>query len=279
MNESIVRALSGIVYIALLLGATLYSPGSFMVLFGVFMMIAIGEFCRLTGIKMILPLVAGLLFLGLFVFVIPNESTSANLSLSVGSVFIGILLLEDLFSKRPSAQKNNIVKAAQLIGYVIFPFILIIKFSLISMHQGGHYIGTTYYPIMVIGAFVIIWTNDTFAYIVGKAIGKHKLFERISPKKTIEGFLGGMVFALAAAYILSIYFDVLTPAHWMASAVILVIFGTLGDLVESKFKRSAGVKDSGNIMPGHGGILDRLDSIIFAIPFLFLYFQIIYYVS
>ncbi|MCW4468818.1 phosphatidate cytidylyltransferase [Flavobacterium sp. MFBS3-15] len=273
MNESIVRALSGIVYIALLLGATLYSPGSFMVLFGVFMMIAIGEFCRLAGIKMMLPLITGIAFLGLFVFVIPNDSASANLCLSLGSVLIGILLLEDLFSKRPSAQKNNIVKAAQLIGYVIFPFLLIIKFPFLFE---GKYDIVIY---SIVGAFIIIWTNDTFAYIVGKAIGKHKLFERISPKKTIEGFLGGMLFAITAGYIISIYHDFLSPAHWMASAVILVIFGTLGDLVESKFKRTAGVKDSGNIMPGHGGILDRLDSIIFAIPFLFLYFQIIYYVS
>jgi phosphatidate cytidylyltransferase len=115
-------------------------------------------------------------------------------------------------------------------------------------------------------------------------MGKHKLFERISPKKTIEGFLGGMVFTLIGAYILSRFDVFLTPVFnssliWMGAAIILVVFGTLGDLVESKFKRNAGVKDSGNIMPGHGGILDRLDSIIFAIPFLFLFYQIINYVS
>ena len=279
MNESIVRALSGIVYIALLLGATLYSPISFMALFGIFMLIAITEFCRLVDLKYIVPIIIGTAFFGLFVFIIPNNSFSGNLMPSLGSVLISILLLEDLFSTRPSAQKNEIVKYAQLIGYVILPFILIIKLSIFSLHKSGHHIGEIYAPIIVIGSFIIIWTNDTFAYIVGKAIGKHKLFERISPKKTIEGFLGGMVFAIAAGYILSIYFDVLSPIHWMASAVILVIFGTLGDLVESKFKRAAGVKDSGNIMPGHGGILDRLDSIIFAIPFLFLYYQIIHYVS
>jgi phosphatidate cytidylyltransferase len=129
--------------------------------------------------------------------------------------------------------------------------------------------------------FILIWANDTFAYIVGKSIGKHKLFERISPKKTIEGFIGGMIFTVAGAYILgqSNYFDFITPWQWMAFAAILVVFGTLGDLVESQLKRNAGVKDSGKIMPGHGGILDRLDSVLFAIPFLFLYYQILNYVS
>ena len=127
--------------------------------------------------------------------------------------------------------------------------------------------------------FILIWTNDTFAYIVGKSIGKNKLFERISPKKTIEGFLGGLLFTIIAGYIISRYFTFSSPTSWIITAIILVIFGSLGDLVESKFKRNAGVKDSGTIMPGHGGILDRLDSIIFAIPFLFLYYQIINYVS
>ena len=110
-------------------------------------------------------------------------------------------------------------------------------------------------------------------------MGRTKLFERISPKKTIEGFVGGLLFTILGSYILSEFYDFQSGLLWMASAFILVVFGTLGDLVESKLKRNAGVKDSGKIMPGHGGILDRLDSIIFAIPFLFLLYQIINYVS
>ena len=103
--------------------------------------------------------------------------------------------------------------------------------------------------------------------------------ERISPKKTIEGFLGGVVFATIAGVIIAKYYINFSVLVWIVTALIISVFGTIGDLIESKFKRLANVKDSGNIMPGHGGILDRLDSIIFVAPFLFLFYKIITYVS
>jgi phosphatidate cytidylyltransferase len=135
-------------------------------------------------------------------------------------------------------------------------------------------------PKIIISIFILIWTNDTFAYIVGKAIGKHKLLEKISPKKTIEGFIGGLVFSIVASILISKYYIGASATFiWIIIALIVSIFGTLGDLIESKFKRMAGVKDSGKIMPGHGGILDRLDSVIFVSPFVFLFYQILYYVS
>lgn len=275
MNESITRALSGIVYIALLLGATLFSPTSFIVLFGIFMLIAITEFCKLANLNKIVPVIMGLAGYAIFCFLI-DTTLYTNLLLNIAALFMAFMLLEELFEKGPSAPKDKTAKLARLTGYVILPFLLIIRLPFL--------IPGTYSPYIIIGSFILIWTNDTFAYIVGKAIGKHKLFERISPKKTIEGFLGGMVFALIGAYILSRFENFINPVFsssliWMGAAIILVIFGTLGDLVESQLKRKAGVKDSGNIMPGHGGILDRLDSIIFAIPFLFLYYQILTYVS
>lgn len=275
MNESIVRAISGIVYILILIGATLFNPISYIALFGIFMLIAIIEFCRLAKIKQTIPIILGVAGVALFSPFVQADIYT-NLLLNAGALLIAGSLLVELFGKGPSVSRDTTGKLARLIGYVILPFILIIRLPFL--------VADIYTPFVIIGSFILIWANDTFAYIVGKTMGKHKLFERISPKKTIEGFLGGMVFAIAGAYILSRFDVFITPvfnsaATWMGAAVILVIFGTLGDLVESQLKRKAGVKDSGKIMPGHGGILDRLDSIIFAIPFLFLYYQILTYVS
>ena len=123
--------------------------------------------------------------------------------------------------------------------------------------------------ITMIGLLCIIWASDTFAYLTGKAFGKHKLFERISPKKTIEGFLGGLVGAVIISILIDIY-SVRPMWQWIILAVVLVVTGTIGDLVESSFKRAAKVKDSGTILPGHGGLLDRLDSLLFASPFAYL---------
>jgi phosphatidate cytidylyltransferase len=168
-------------------------------------------------------------------------------------------------------------KYLYLLGYIILPFIFITKISFGVID---------YNPKIIIGLFILIWTNDTFAYIVGKSIGRTKLFERISPKKTVEGFFGGVVFAIVAGYLISKYyikasaqFSEKSILIWTIIAVIVGIIGTIGDLIESKFKRIAGVKDSGKIMPGHGGILDRLDSVIFVAPFVFLFYKILSYVS
>jgi phosphatidate cytidylyltransferase len=271
MNESITRTLSGLVYIILLVAATLYSPVSFTLLFCVFLILSVIEFCKLANINKAVPLIMAVAGYLLFGYRINNDIYS-NLLLNAGALFISVSLLIDLFKKGQPVPKDTTAKLARLTGYVIIPFLLIIKFPFLQ---------DDFNPFIIIGMFILIWANDTFAYIVGKSIGKRKLFERISPKKTVEGFIGGMLFTIAGAYILgqSFYFNFITPWQWMAFAAILVIFGTLGDLVESQFKRNAGVKDSGKIMPGHGGILDRLDSVLFAIPFLFLYYQIINYVS
>jgi phosphatidate cytidylyltransferase len=199
-----------------------------------------------------------------------------DLILLVTTLLISIKCIVFLFDDRIK-KISSLSKYLYLLGYIILPFIFITKIS---------FGVNDYNPKIIIGLFILIWTNDTFAYIVGKSIGKHKLFEKISPKKTIEGFIGGLLFALFAGYLISTY--VIKPSAqfsnksiliWVIIAAIVGVIGTVGDLIESKFKRIAGVKDSGKIMPGHGGVLDRLDSVIFVAPFIFLFYKILYYVS
>jgi phosphatidate cytidylyltransferase len=122
-----------------------------------------------------------------------------------------------------------------------------------------------------LGIILIIWANDTFAYFVGSLLGKHKIAPQISPKKSWEGFFGGMIFAIIAACILSRFFSQLNLSDWIMVALIVAIFGTIGDFFESFIKRKAGVKDSGNLLPGHGGFLDRFDALLFAVPFVTAY--------
>ncbi|TRX35591.1 phosphatidate cytidylyltransferase [Flavobacterium restrictum] len=280
MNETLKRAISGAIYVILLLAAIEFSTESFFILFGLFMLIAVVEFCDLVEINKVIPL---LVATGLFAFfykiavATKTESLLFQLRYSQNKDLL-LLFLTLLVSVKcffflydDDIQKvSPVSKYIYLIGYIILPFILITK---IPYGLKG------YNPKIIISIFVLIWTNDTFAYIVGKSIGKHKLFERISPKKTIEGFIGGIAFAVLASYLISKYYIEGATFIWMIIALIVGVFGTIGDLIESKFKRIAGVKDSGIIMPGHGGILDRLDSVIFVAPIVFLFYQILNYVS
>jgi len=266
MNETLTRTLSGLVYIILLVGATLISTESFLLLFGAFLVICTAEFCDLVSLKKTTPIVLAIGGFLLFAYFKTFNKTN-DLLLTAATIFISIRLILFLFSdKRQHIDKQS--KYVYLIGYVILPIIILTKIP---------YINTIFKPEILIGIFIIIWTNDTFAYLVGKSIGKTKLYEKISPKKTLEGFFGGLAFAVVAGILISLYYTKQSLYIWISLALITSIFGTLGDLIESKFKRIAGVKDSGKIMPGHGGILDRLDSIIFASPFIFLFYQILNY--
>jgi len=126
-------------------------------------------------------------------------------------------------------------------------------------------------PGMLMGFFLLLWANDTGAYLVGSAFGKHRLMERISPKKSWEGFFGGLAVTLIVSRLLSNFLGVVDVKGWIYVALIVTIAGTFGDLIESMLKRSVGFKDSGTIMPGHGGFLDRFDSVVIAFPLVYLY--------
>jgi phosphatidate cytidylyltransferase len=154
--------------------------------------------------------------------------------------------------------------------------------GIMMMFYNEYFIGTDQGWLLLIFSILLIWVNDIFAYLTGVSIGRHKLFERISPKKTIEGSIGGAVFTILFAYllnrfVLNVYFfdNYLNDMQVIFLALGIVVFGTLGDLTESMMKRHAGVKDSGNLIPGHGGILDRFDATFMAIPFVFIYLTLI----
>ncbi len=157
--------------------------------------------------------------------------------------------------------------------YVLGMFYIGIPFGLLtylSMPMGEFFSGDTYSPWRVFGLLGLVWVNDTMAYLVGSRLGRRKLFERISPKKTWEGFIGGGVFTVMVAWLASGHFPEFTQTQWILLAIVATVFGTLGDLVESMLKRSLDIKDSGNLLPGHGGLLDRFDAFLLAIPFYWL---------
>lgn len=264
------RGLSGLVFVALLVICMLYGALPFIVLFYVFMLLSIFEFSRMLKVPSI-----GLYFIGTLFFV----NATPYLSEKSGFLFESLVVVStlSLFIRALASKGKNAINqlANQLlcIAYSILPFLFIIKIPFLNEQQD-------YEGILILGVFVLVWTNDTLAYLVGRSFGKHKLLERISPKKTIEGFFGGVVFTMLLSYLIGNYYDVITPAQWMLMGALVSVFGVLGDLIASLFKRQTGVKDTGNIMPGHGGIIDRLDSVIFVGPFIYIYLKfILEYVS
>jgi phosphatidate cytidylyltransferase len=295
MNETLKRTISGAVYIALLLTSILFSTESFIILFGIFLIIATYEFSNLVGINKVFSILFVTIFYSTVSLISFYRTETENyiskllqenivITVNTDRLFTVLLVITLIVSIKcivflfDDTQKiSKLSQYIYLIGYIMLPFLFITKISFGIKDYNAK---------IIIGLFVLIWTNDTFAYLVGKSIGKHKLFERISPKKTIEGFLGGVVFAAFAGFLISKLYIEPKPEFssksiliWIIIALIVSIFGTIGDLIESKFKRVAGVKDSGAIMPGHGGVLDRLDSVIFVAPIIFLFYQILYYVS
>ena len=178
---------------------------------------------------------------------------------------ISVVFISALYQKNT----NPFEKISQYllsVVYIVLPF---------SMFCSTGYIATNNYAFEIpLGILFILWANDTGAYIFGIRFGKNRLFERISPKKSWEGFLGGLFTAMLFAYLISNNTNSLDSLHWINLSIIVVVFGTFGDLVESMFKRSRDIKDSGSILPGHGGILDRFDGLLLAAPMVYVYLKL-----
>jgi len=277
MKEILVRTLSGVLYISIIIFAMFTSREWFMGLFFVLAVITLSEYLKLIHLTSYLAyflLATAFYFLSYNVF-----ADNAVYLLLILSGFVNLFLLKDVLwtSKIPMFEKKKYIT---VIFYIISGFVFLTLIPV--MNIDGRFM-----PEIIVAVFVLVWSNDTFAYLIGKNFGRHKLLERISPKKTIEGFVGGMLGALLAGFVIFKVLESYSPIDaekyplwtWIAMAIIVSIFGTIGDLIQSKFKRQAGVKDSGIIMPGHGGLYDRLDSIIYASPFVYAFLLIVDNVS
>lgn len=275
MKNVLTRSLTGIVYIGLIIGALFGGDAWMCVLCALFAILGINEFNSISDNHRLSP-------------VLNLIDCLASLSFIVGAYYVGklgfiggsfcfMVFILALMARSVTAlylKKGNYLAdlAHSFMGqlYITLPLALLL----------GVYMMSSVSYAMVLLMFIMIWLNDTGAFCVGSLIGKHKLFERVSPKKSWEGFFGGLVFAVIAGLVAFLLFGKTQFAEY--SSVSLMIFGALvsvfatwGDLVESQIKRTLGIKDSGNLLPGHGGILDRIDSLLMVAPFTFIYVVVV----
>ena len=267
MREIVVRSISGILYVLVVIFSMYTSREIFIVLFLILGLQTLKEFKKLIHLKHFTPYLLLPISLLLISYYYPGDIILYTYLGS--SLLVSILLAKDV----QSTTNTLLLKEKKYIPtmfYIISGFVFL---TLIPFSDG------VFKPEIIVGVFALISCNDTFAYIIGKSLGKNKLLERVSPKKTIEGFFGGLIGAIIASFIIFNVLDIYTLFVWVSLAVIISVCGTIGDLVQSNYKRQAGVKDSGNVMPGHGGLYDRLDSAIYASPFIYAFLQLITYVS
>ena len=268
MNDLLKRSLTGVIYVVAILAGTIIHPLVFVVVFGALLFLTQHEFYKLTGNTAIVPQrISGQIF-GILLFAVSFCIAYRILPPKVALLFIPLFILVfvfELFRMNTKPLQNSAVTLLGLI-YVAVPFCLL-NFIVFP----GFQLKATFYPWILTGIFFIIWIYDSVAYLVGSMFGKHKIHERISPKKSWEGLIGGAIIAVIMGILNAVFFQVLSMFSWIIIALIIVIFGTLGDLFESKIKRDLEVKDSGSMLPGHGGFLDRLDSLLFAVPVIYIW--------
>lgn len=259
------RTITGALYVTTVTLSIYFSSFSFFALMFVVNILCLWEFYELilpdkSKLEKSLGIIAGgliyLMFASIFI---------GDLTLSWYFYLIPVFLLLFIIKLFENTHQEFITLAYQLMGiiYITIPLVMLSKLGFFNMLVYSHGI-----PM---GFFVLLWTSDTGAYLAGRSMGKHKLFERVSPKKTWEGSIGGLVLTLLVAYGLSHLFDEVSLTDWFVMAILIVVFGTFGDLFESLMKRNLHIKDSGKILPGHGGVLDRFDGLFLSAPAVFFY--------
>ncbi len=282
MNNLVQRTITGVLGAAFMLTAIWFSFYSFAAVFFLVTILSTYEYHQLltkTGIpnNPIAGITGSILIYILFVLQTLNFDLGAVL-IAVPCLLFMIYMLIELFSTNDQPITRVTYTIAGIL-YIAVPFGLLTLIPWDKSAYGCIRWGVEIQPVykfeIIFALLFLIWANDVGAYFVGKSLGRHKLFERISPKKTWEGSIGGLGTAMIFAYLLYCYFGIFSIPVWMGLCVIVVISGSLGDLVESMIKRTLQVKDSGTLLPGHGGFLDRFDALIFAIPFVYLYLTLI----
>ncbi len=264
MSNIVQRTLTGVIFLAVTILAIVGSVYSFLALFAIIAGLSLWEYGRLVSLKGASPIPWQLIFSSFIMLGVGFSAAAGFIPLKVLLIITLLILLvplREVYRKKESPFLNIALNIFGLI-YIGVPFLLLIFI--------GYYDGTYNYQY-VLGLFVLTWCYDTFAYVFGISFGKHRLLERISPKKSWEGFLGGTILTLVIAWFLPVVFPVFASLEWVIVAAIAIVGGTFGDLIESLIKRNIDLKDSGSILPGHGGILDRFDSVFFSIPIYFIY--------
>ncbi|MFN6039170.1 MAG: phosphatidate cytidylyltransferase [Bacteroidota bacterium] len=272
-SNMITRAISGAIFVIVLVSSVLFGPLPMSFLFAAIAITGLMEYYKIIKKLHITPNVPLGISIGLilYYYFFHHNIFSAEIILVAPLCFVVFLLVSFVFIKELFRKKDNpfLNIGMTLFGvlYAVIPFCLLLEIA---------HFRNSYEPKIILSIFFLIWANDTFAYITGSFFGKRKLLERVSPGKTWEGFIGGGFFTLVLAFFLNDimplnFFWHMTRLDWIIIGLIVFIFGTMGDLSESLLKRSAGIKDSGNIIAGHGGILDRFDSFIFVVPLVYAY--------
>lgn len=263
------RIIAAVIAVPAMMFCIWYSPLSLLFLLVLLSVLTQVEFYKLLKLDSHLPLTAWGTLCGLFLVIVTYLVERDVVSFRNYYLIVPLLTTTffiKLFKKLDDRPFSNLGYTFLGIIYVAVPFALIVELIIEEF---------TYKPELLTGLLVILWVNDSGAYFAGRALGKRKLFERISPKKTWEGFVGGAIFSVLAALCMGYLFPDLAIIHWLVIAFIIVITGTLGDLVESLFKRSISIKDSGSMIPGHGGFLDRFDGLLLSVPFIVTYFKLL----
>ena len=271
MKNLILRTLTGAVYVAVIIAGIFVSQYTFLALFSAIITVCLWEFYGLTNksqrmdISRITNCLGGvILFVATFLYV---SGKAAHIIFLPYLFYIVFMLIFELYRKNENPIHHL---ATAFLGQ----FYIALPLSLLNMIAFAESSEINYSPLLILSLFVFIWVSDTGAYLTGISIGKHRLFERISPKKSWEGFFGGLIFTVLSSLVFAHVESNIPYYHWMGLAVMVVVFGTWGDLIESLMKRTLGVKDSGSSLPGHGGFLDRFDSLLLAVCGMLFYLEL-----